>query len=90
MGFWSGWRSAGKGSAPVHDPIQLTQFSIARLEIKAGDIVVLKTEMVLSRMQEERARRQIEDFLQLKARGIKALILHSGLDLSVIEAKDHP
>lgn len=71
-------------------PLKFSELAIARLEVKPGDILVLKTPLTLSRLQEERARRQIEDFLQLKARGVKALILHSGLDLSVIEAKDCP
>lgn len=63
----------------------LTKFEIAHLEMQAGDTLVVRTDTKLSALQEERLRRQLNDFLKLPERGVKTLILTKGMDLAILK-----
>jgi hypothetical protein len=76
---------SAKTTAPDGPDLDGVLFQIATLDLSRGDTLVLKTTACLSRMQEERLRRQVEGFLDLKARGIKTLILTHGMDIAVLK-----
>lgn len=72
--------SSEKAGAALGD----VMFQVARLELNRGDTLVVKTPAKLSRLQEERVHRQLKDFLGLPAKGVKTLILHSGMEISTL------
>ena len=74
-----------KPAAPDGTDLEGVLFQIATLDLSRGDTLVLKTTACLSRLQEERLRRQVEGFLDLKARGVKTLILTHGMDIAVLK-----
>jgi hypothetical protein len=61
-----------------------TKFEIAKLELHDGDILVLRTELVLSRDQIAALRAYM---LPMAPKGVKLMVLSAGLSLAVIEDK---
>lgn len=56
---------------------------VSKMTLTVGDILVIKSPVKLSRLQEERVRRQVRDTLPLN--GAKCLVLHSGMDIAVVK-----
>ncbi len=77
-------------TAPAEQGTRLDDalFQVCTLDMSRGDTLVLKTRVQLSRLQEERLRRQVDDFLNLQARGIKTLILTAGTDIAVLKTPE--
>jgi hypothetical protein len=61
------------------------QVEISRLELSAGDTLVVRFPDGLSAIQQERVRRQLSDFLGLKEKGVKTLFLAHGMSLQVMK-----
>jgi hypothetical protein len=78
--------SEAPGGRPQgHEPQGITLTEIAKLELTQGDILVVKFPKGLSAIQQERVRRQLDDFLGLKAKGVKTLFLPYGMSLEVLK-----
>ena len=67
-------------------PNEITRFEIAKLELTPGDIVLIKTDMVLSREQAERLQKMVDDMVP---RDVKVLVLSAGVTLEVLRDKRH-
>jgi hypothetical protein len=61
---------------------------LANLKLNRGDTLVVRADQKLSALQEERLRRQLNDFLKLPERGVKTLILPKGMDLEILKAQE--
>ncbi len=60
------------------------EFRIARLELRPGDILVVKSRQRLSKIQVDR----LADYLKPILEGRRCLVLDSGLDLAVLTAAE--
>ena len=61
----------------------VTKFEIAKLELHDGDMVVLRTDMILNQAQLE----SLRDRASQQFPGIKVVILSAGLSLAVLSNK---
>jgi hypothetical protein len=73
----------GRRSAKCNE-YGVTKFEIAKLELHKGDILVLRTDFMLTQAQVKELSRRARPTLP---KGIKLMILSHGLSLAVLEDK---
>lgn len=74
--------------AELETRLETIVVELANLVLNPGDTLVVKADTKLSALQEERLRRQLNDFLKLPERGVKTLILPKGMDLEILKAQE--
>jgi hypothetical protein len=63
-------------------PLMPHPFRLAKLELKPGDMVVLQTDLVLSKEQCEHLKRNLDK--QLKPLKVESMVLTAGLKLGIL------
>jgi len=76
-------RSKTFGRKTKPNKLGFSKFEIAKLELREGDILVLRTDLILTREQAESLKARINDEIS----GVKVMVLTGGLSLAVLQDK---